>query len=105
MMKFINAHGTLIYADGHFVQRTIKGIVMNFFRDNSTGEEYPEHWVKDHLSEREKADFAAQWNNTYKENCKKQILIHPEDREILCRYKPMTFEEIIGLHNEKRSMI
>lgn len=101
MMKFINVHGTWIYVDGHFVQRTVKGLVRNFFRDNSTGKEYPERWVKDYLSECEKADFAAQWNKTYQENCEKQILIHPEDKEILSCYKPMTFEEIVELHIEK----
>ncbi len=101
MMKFINVHGTWIYVDGHFVQRTIKGKCINFFRVSPTGEEYPERWIKDHLSEQEKNDFTAQWNKAYYERCERHIFIHPEDKEILHSYKPMTFEEIVELYVNK----
>lgn len=100
MMMFINVHGSWRYADGHFVKRTIKGIVKTFFRDNS-GEEYPEHWTRETLSEQEKAEFVAQWNESHQARCKAQIAIHPEDKDVL-GYKPMSFGEIIELYKNRR---
>jgi hypothetical protein len=96
MMMFVNVHGSWRYADGHFVQRPNKGIVKTFFRDNSSGEEFPEHWTRKTLSEQEKAEFVAQWNESHQARCKAQIAIHPEDKDVLVGYKPMSFDEIIN---------
>lgn len=96
--RFINEHGFWLYKEGHYVKRNVHGKTLTFFRISPTGEEYPEDWVKERLTESEKAEFAAQHNECFKNNCKAQMAIHPEDTDILDSYKPMTYEEIIGLY-------
>lgn len=94
---FINVHGSWRYERGHFVKRISHGGVERIFFRTTEHQEYPKHWVKKQLTEQEKIKFAAQWNDTYKERCGMQTLIHPEDSDTLLPYKPLAFEKIIEI--------
>ena len=94
---FINAHGSWHYECGHFVKRLFHGGVEKIFFRTKERQEYPNYWVKEQLTEQEKIKFVDQWNDTYKERCGMQAVIHPEDNDVLLPYKPLTFEEIIEI--------
>ena len=99
--RFINEHGFWLYKEGHYVKRNVHGKTLTFFRISPTGEEYPEDWVKEQLTENEKAEFTVQYNETFKRNCKVQKTIHHEDEELFEKFVPLTFEEIIELYANK----
>lgn len=97
---FINVHGLWHYKRGHFVKRISHGGVERIFFRTEERQEYPKHWVKEQLTEQEEIEFVNQWNNTHKERCRMQTVIHPEDSDALLPYKPLTFEEIIKIFRD-----
>lgn len=69
--RYINVHGTILYAEGHEVTRHKHGgEKMTMFRTEVMKQEYPAHWT--HTEETVPADWKKRLNAEMKELQKAQ---------------------------------